>query len=64
MHRMLLTRQVVDTQSVNIVDAYKDPRFDPSVDDGTDFRHKTIMCMPIKNSEGHTIGVIQVLRAL
>ena len=45
---------------MNIVDAYKDPRFDPSVDDGTDFRHKTIMCMPIKNSEGHTIGVIQV----
>lgn len=47
-------------QTVNIVDAYKDPRFDPSVDDGTDFVHKTVLCMPIKNSDGLTIGVIQV----
>lgn len=47
-------------QTVNIVDAYKDPRFDPSVDEDTDFRHKTVLCMPIKNSEALTIGVIQV----
>ena len=49
------------TQTVNIVDAYKDPRFDPSVDEGTEFVHKTVLCMPIKNSDGCTIGVIQVI---
>ena len=45
---------------MNVVDAYEDHRFDRSVDDGKDFKHKTILCMPIKNSKGHTIGVIQV----
>ena len=48
-------------QTVNIVDAYKDDRFDPTVDDGTEFVHKTVLCMPIKNSDGCTIGVIQVI---
>lgn len=47
-------------QTVNIADAYLDPRFDPSVDEGTGFKHNTILCMAIKNSEGRIIGVIQV----
>lgn len=47
-------------QTVNIPDAYLDARFDPSVDDGTGFKHNTILCMAIKNSEGRIIGVIQV----
>lgn len=47
-------------QTVNIADAYLDHRFDPSVDDGTGFKHNTILCMAIKNSEGRIIGVIQV----
>jgi dual 3',5'-cyclic-AMP and -GMP phosphodiesterase 11 len=49
---------------VNVVDAYEDHRFDRSVDDGKDFKHKTILCMPIKNSKGHTIGVIQVINSI
>ena len=48
-------------QTVNIVNAYDDPRFDPNVDDGTNFRHKTILCMAIKNSLGQIIGVIQLI---
>lgn len=47
-------------QTVNIADAYLDPRFDASVDEGTGFKHNTILCMAIKNSEGRIIGVIQV----
>ena len=46
---------------MNIVDAYKDSRFDPSVDEDTGFRHKTVLCMPIKNSDSHIIGVIQLV---
>ncbi|XP_044758218.1 dual 3',5'-cyclic-AMP and -GMP phosphodiesterase 11 isoform X2 [Coccinella septempunctata] len=46
---------------VNIASAEDDPKFDPSVDDGTGFKHKTILCMPIKNSSGEIIGVIQLV---
>lgn len=49
-------------QTVNIPDAYADPRFDASVDEGTSFKHNTILCMAIKNSEGRIIGVIQVTK--
>ncbi|XP_022823228.1 dual 3',5'-cyclic-AMP and -GMP phosphodiesterase 11 isoform X7 [Spodoptera litura] len=48
-------------ETVNIPDAYLDPRFDPSVDEGTGFKHNTILCMAIKNSEGRIIGVIQLI---
>lgn len=48
-------------QTVNICNAYEDDRFDPSVDDGQGFRHKTILCMAIKNSLGQIIGVIQLI---
>lgn len=48
-------------QTVNLTHADEDPRFDPSVDIGTCFKHKTILCMPIKNSNGQIIGVIQLI---
>ncbi|GBP36575.1 Dual 3',5'-cyclic-AMP and -GMP phosphodiesterase 11 [Eumeta japonica] len=48
-------------ETVNIADAYADPRFDPAVDEGAGFKHNTILCMAIKNSEGMIIGVIQLV---
>nr|XP_029715287.1 dual 3',5'-cyclic-AMP and -GMP phosphodiesterase 11-like isoform X3 [Aedes albopictus]XP_029715288.1 dual 3',5'-cyclic-AMP and -GMP phosphodiesterase 11-like isoform X3 [Aedes albopictus] len=48
-------------ETVNIGNAYEDDRFDPSVDEGQSFRHKTILCMAIKNSLGQIIGVIQLI---
>ncbi|XP_046753536.1 dual 3',5'-cyclic-AMP and -GMP phosphodiesterase 11 isoform X2 [Diprion similis] len=48
-------------ETVNIPNAYEDVRFDPSVDNGTGFRHRGILCMPIKNSSGQIIGVIQLI---
>lgn len=48
-------------QTVNIPIAEEDERFDPSVDQGTSFKHKTILCMAIKNSSGQIIGVIQLI---
>lgn len=48
-------------ETVNICNAYEDDRFDPSVDEGQGFRHKTILCMAIKNSLGQIIGVIQLI---
>ncbi|KRT82575.1 hypothetical protein AMK59_3334, partial [Oryctes borbonicus] len=48
-------------ETVNIVNAYEDSRFDPNVDEGISFKHKSILCMAIKNSTGQIIGVIQLI---
>jgi serine phosphatase RsbU (regulator of sigma subunit)/CRP-like cAMP-binding protein len=47
--------------TLNIPDAYLDPRFNPDVDRQTGYRTKTILCMPMKNKDGETIGVFQLL---
>jgi len=51
-------------ETLNIPDAYADPRFDPSVDEGSGFRTKTILCMPIRNAAGDLIGVVQLLNKM
>ncbi len=48
-------------ESLFIKDAYKDKRFNKSVDEQTGFKTKAILCVPIKTVSGHTIGVAQVL---
>ena len=48
-------------QLLNIPDAYKDPRFDPSTDQKTGYVTRNILCMPVFNSEGHLIGVTQLI---
>ncbi|XP_060848793.1 dual 3',5'-cyclic-AMP and -GMP phosphodiesterase 11-like isoform X1 [Rhopalosiphum padi] len=48
-------------ETVNIANAYEDSRFDQSVDEDTGFKHSTVLCMPIKNSSGQIIGVIQLV---
>ncbi|MDR3419494.1 MAG: adenylate/guanylate cyclase domain-containing protein [Nevskia sp.] len=45
----------------NIVDPYRDPRFNPEVDRRTGFRTRSILCMPIVNKKGERLGVTQVL---
>jgi adenylate cyclase len=47
--------------TVNIPDAYQDPRFNPEVDYQTGYRTHTILCMPMKNQRGKILGVLQVL---
>jgi adenylate cyclase len=48
-------------QTVNIKDAYKDPRFNPEVDRKTGYHTRTILCMPLRSETGEIIGVMQVL---
>lgn len=48
-------------ETLNIHDAYSDPRFNQEVDRRTGYRTRTILCMPIKTSVGEVIGVVQVL---
>lgn len=48
-------------QPVNIPYAYADLRFNPAFDKRTGYFTRSILCIPIVNAEGKTIGVIQVL---
>jgi len=48
-------------ETINIPDAYSDPRFNPEIDKKTGYRTRNILCMPVKNKEGKIIGVTQVL---
>jgi K+-sensing histidine kinase KdpD len=52
---------------INIRDAYKDKRFDPTTDKKTGFSTNSILCMPIREpvkeegQEGEIIAVLQIL---
>jgi signal transduction histidine kinase len=48
-------------ETVNIPDAYSDTRFQPAVDLRSGYRTRSILCMPMRNNLGATIGVVQVL---
>ena len=48
-------------KTVNIPDAYKDDRFNPAFDKQTNYRTKSILCMPMLNNDGALVGVVQVL---
>jgi adenylate cyclase len=48
-------------KSVNIPYAYADLRFNPEFDRKTGFFTRSILCVPVVNRDGKTIGVTQVL---
>ncbi|XP_026835988.1 dual 3',5'-cyclic-AMP and -GMP phosphodiesterase 11 isoform X3 [Drosophila erecta] len=57
-----ITGHVATTgETVNVPNAYEDDRFDASVDENSCFKHRSILCMAIKNSLGQIIGVIQLI---
>ncbi len=57
-----LAGYVVQTgETINIEDAYNDPRFNKDVDIKSGYRTKSILCMPIKNNNQEIIGAFQVL---
>jgi adenylate cyclase len=49
---------------VNIPHAYADLRFNPAFDKQTGFFTRSILCVPIINKHGRTIGVTQVLNKI
>ena len=48
-------------QVVNIKDAYTDARFNTEIDKRSGYRTKSILCGPINNFQGETVGVLQVI---
>ena len=48
-------------KTINLVDAAKDKRFFADIDKRSGFRTKTMLCKPMKNRTGKTIGVFQII---
>jgi K+-sensing histidine kinase KdpD len=48
-------------ETINIVDAYKDPRFNPEIDKKSGYKTHNVLCMPMRNKEGQIAGVFQFL---
>ncbi|MCX6134740.1 MAG: ATP-binding protein [Ignavibacteriales bacterium] len=48
-------------ETINIPDAYSDPRFNADVDKRSGYHTRNILCMPMKNKDGTIIGVFQLL---
>ncbi|NWG04165.1 MAG: GAF domain-containing sensor histidine kinase [Syntrophaceae bacterium] len=48
-------------ESLNLEDAYSDPRFNKEVDAQTGYHTQSVLCVPLYNREGSGLGVIQLL---
>ncbi len=48
-------------ETINIPDAYKDPRFNPEIDHKSGYHTHNVLCMPMKDKEGKIVGVFQFL---
>ena len=48
-------------ETINIADAYKDPRFNPEIDRKSGYKTRNVLCMPMRNKDGVIVGVFQFL---
>ena len=48
-------------ETINLTDAYADMRFDREFDKQSGFKTQNMLCMPMRNNAGETIGVFQIL---
>jgi HD-GYP domain-containing protein (c-di-GMP phosphodiesterase class II) len=46
---------------IRIDDAYADPRFNQSVDHETGYRTRSVVAVPMRNTKGEVVGVLQAL---
>jgi dual 3',5'-cyclic-AMP and -GMP phosphodiesterase 11 len=51
-------------ETLNIPDAYKDPRFNSNIDLQTGYRTRSILCLPILNEHGQCIAVAEAINKL
>lgn len=60
-----LANYVITTgNTINLSNAYSDPRFDPIVDSVWKFKTQALLCMPIRNLDGEIIGCAQIANRL
>ena len=46
---------------VNIPDAYQDPRFNRETDDKTGYRTRSMLCVPMRRTDGDVVGLLLAL---
>ena len=67
-HKNVATYSALTGESINIHDAYEVEEFDFSgtkkFDEGTGFRSKSFLTVPLKNHENDVIGVLQLINAV
>jgi GAF domain-containing protein len=67
--RLPITRGVIGFvartgRSLRLRDAYNDPRFDPTIDQRTGYRTRTMICVPILDRNRNVLGAIQAINKL
>ena len=66
-HNNVATHVALTGKTINIADAYKTAAFDfsgtKSFDEGTGYRSKSFLTVPLKNHDSDVIGVLQLLNA-
>ncbi len=48
-------------KAVRVADAYADPRFNPAVDKATNFRTRSVLCLPLHDTRGDVFAITQLL---
>lgn len=48
-------------EAINLADAYADERFNREVDQATGYRTRALLCVPMRNTRGEVVGVLQAL---
>jgi putative ABC transport system ATP-binding protein len=48
-------------EAIRVDDAYSDSRFNPDVDKQLNYQTKSILCLPVKNTDGKVFAVAQLL---
>lgn len=57
-------RAVTTGKTLNVPDAYKSEFFNPDFDRASGYRTKSILCMPIRDHDGHIFAVAQLINRL
>ena len=47
--------------TINVEDAYSDPRFYTAIDDRTGYRTRNVLAVPMRNQDGAAVGAFEVL---
>ncbi|WP_428897142.1 GAF domain-containing protein [Parelusimicrobium proximum] len=58
--KSVLARVAAEGETINITNAYEDPRFSMEVDMVTDFKTVNMLAVPLKNNAGKVLGVFHV----
>lgn len=48
-------------ETINVLDAHRDPRFNPEIDRQTGYRTRSVLAAPMRGLQGELIGVVQVI---